>query len=74
MVALECNPVYDAPRALDLGGALATVPLSVHATLRAEETSRVCRWTAPVSHFLEAWGDARAHDVTLSFIQPLIGR
>ena len=32
----------------------------------------LCSWHLPRTHFLEAWGDARAHDGTLSVVQPLI--
>jgi molybdopterin-containing oxidoreductase family iron-sulfur binding subunit len=37
-----------------------------------DETSSICQWVLPESHFLEAWGDACAPDGTVSIIQPLI--
>jgi molybdopterin-containing oxidoreductase family iron-sulfur binding subunit len=46
--------------------------LSVHLAAYYDETSFRCRWHIPHSHFLEAWGDARAFDGTASIIQPLI--
>src|SRR5690606_11350891 len=38
----------------------------------ANETSAVCQWQIPESHFLESWSDTRAFDGTASIIQPLI--
>jgi MoCo/4Fe-4S cofactor protein with predicted Tat translocation signal len=69
---LEPNPAYTAPEALDLKHWLSQVPNSFHLTYFENETSRACQWVLPVSHYLESWGDARAYDGTLSFIQPLI--
>jgi len=37
-----------------------------------EETSGLCNWHIPASHYLESWGDIRAFDGTASIIQPLI--
>src|SRR5690606_31285879 len=35
-------------------------------------TSEFCHWHLPQSHYLEAWGDGRAHDGTATLVQPLI--
>src|SRR5439155_11723129 len=37
-----------------------------------DETGILCQWHVPLSHYLEAWSDARAYDGTASIIQPLI--
>jgi molybdopterin-containing oxidoreductase family iron-sulfur binding subunit len=37
-----------------------------------EETSSLCHWHIPASHYLESWGDIRSFDGTASVIQPLI--
>src|SRR6185369_2228674 len=66
------NPVYTAPADLDFAKALQKVELSIHHGLYEDETSRYCRWHIPAAHELEAWGDARAYDGTVSVIQPLI--
>jgi len=66
------NPSYDAPADLGFADALANVPTSIHLSLYVNETSRGCKWHAPQAHYLEAWGDARAWDGTISIAQPLI--
>ncbi len=72
VVTIGVNPVYDAPAELDFGEALRRVDQSIHVGSHLDETGRVCRWHVPRSHYLEAWGDGRASDGTLSIIQPLI--
>ncbi len=66
------NPVYDAPAGLDVRAALKRVDDTIHVGLHRDETARACRWHLPQAHYLEAWGDGRTHDGTLSVIQPLI--
>ena len=48
------------------------VAQTFHLGLYEDETSRLCTWHLPESHYLEAWGDARAYDGTASIVQPLI--
>lgn len=66
------NPVFEAPADLRFGERLKRVPFSVHLGLYADETASACTWHVPEAHYLEAWGDARAYDGTVSVIQPLI--
>ena len=74
LVILGGNPVYDAPSDLKFADALKTnkVPLRVHYGLYQDETAELCQWHVNATHELEAWGDARAYDGTVSLIQPLI--
>jgi len=72
LVILGGNPVYSAPERLDFASRIAKVKVRVHLSLHADETSRLCHWHIPEAHWLESWGDARAHDGTISMIQPLI--
>jgi MoCo/4Fe-4S cofactor protein with predicted Tat translocation signal len=72
LILLGGNPVYDAPAELGFGALLERVETSVHLSAHLDETSRLVRWHLPRSHFLEAWGDWRASDGTLSLQQPLI--
>lgn len=76
LVIVGGNPVYNAP---NLPGqkdsflnALKKVPNRVHMSLYNDETSVQCQWHLAEAHYLEAWGDARAFDGTVSIIQPLI--
>ena len=66
------NPVYDAPVDFDLERALEHVPFRVNLSPYTNETSNLCHWHIPESHFLESWSDARAYDGTASIVQPLI--
>ena len=66
------NPVYSAPADLNFEAALAKVETSIHLSEYVDETSRSSSWHVPRTHFLEAWGDARAFDGTISITQPLI--
>jgi molybdopterin-containing oxidoreductase family iron-sulfur binding subunit len=72
LIVLGGNPSYNAPADLDFAGALERVTHSIHLGDRIDETAAGCDWHVPRTHFLEAWGDARAVDGTLSVIQPLI--
>ncbi len=44
----------------------------MHYGLYQNETAELCQWHVNATHELEAWGDARAYDGTVSIIQPLI--
>ncbi len=72
LVTVGANPVYDAPAELGLAEAYAKAGQSVHVGSYVDETAQASRWHIPMSHYLEAWGDGRAYDGTLSVIQPLI--
>ncbi|MSR28664.1 MAG: 4Fe-4S dicluster domain-containing protein [Phycisphaerales bacterium] len=74
LIILGGNPVYDAPADLDFGTALAKVPHVVHLDMYANETALhpACSWHIPEASFLEAWGDARSFDGTVTIQQPLI--
>ena len=66
------NPAYTAPADLEFGRHLANVKRSIHLGLDMDETAARCTWHIPQTHYLEAWGDARSFDGTVSFTQPLI--
>jgi molybdopterin-containing oxidoreductase family iron-sulfur binding subunit len=74
LVILGGNPAYDAPADLDFANILKNgkIPLRVHLGLYQNETAELCQWHINQAHELEAWGDARAYDGTVSIIQPLI--
>ena len=74
LIILGGNPAYDAPVDLDFANVLKNgkIPLRVHLGLYQNETAELCHWHVNQAHELEAWGDARAYDGTVSIIQPLI--
>src|SRR5438105_1272977 len=73
LVIVGGNPVFTTPADLKLDEArMKKVPLTVHLSLYEDETSELCHWHIPETHFLEAWGDTRAYDGTVTIMQPLI--
>ena len=63
---------YDAPADLEFVKALDKVPFRAHLSPYYDETSMHVHWHIPETHYLESWSDARAHDGTVSIVQPLI--
>jgi len=74
LVIMGGNPVFDAPADLSFADALqnSKIPLRVHLGLYRDETAELCHWHVNEAHYLEAWGDSRAYDGTVSIVQPLI--
>jgi len=72
VVVTAVNPAYAAPPDLDLGAALSAIPNALYLTYRDDETTARCSWMLAAAHPFESWGDARAHDGTVSIVQPLI--
>jgi MoCo/4Fe-4S cofactor protein with predicted Tat translocation signal len=72
LVVLDANPAYASPADLAFGSKIASAAFSMSLTGQTDETSAVCTWQLPLSHFLETWGDAVALDGTTSIAQPLI--
>ncbi len=72
LIILGGNPVYDAPADLDFATALGNVKTSIHLHEYVNETSKKTSWHVPRAHFLEAWGDVRTWDGTITIAQPLI--
>ena len=72
LLILGGNPVFTAPVELGLRERIQKAALRAHLSLYEDETSAVCQWSLPETHYLETWGDARAFDGTVSIQQPLI--
>ena len=72
LVVLGGNPAYDAPADLGFADAAKKAEEVVHFGTHLDETAALASWHAPLAHFLESWGDARARDGTLSVVQPLV--
>ncbi len=72
LLVLGGNPVYNAPRNLQLADKIRDVPMTIRLSKHSDETSEVCKWDLPMSHTLESWGDAETFDGLYSPIQPMI--
>ena len=66
------NPIYSATPDRKFAQRLLNVRTRVHMGVYADETAELCHWHIPQTHFLESWGDGRAYDGTVTFVQPLI--
>ncbi|MCB0058514.1 MAG: hypothetical protein KDE45_15865, partial [Caldilineaceae bacterium] len=73
LLVLGGNPAYAAPADIDFAGALGQVPFSAHLSQMQDETSMLCMWSLPQTHFIEEWGDILAYDGSASLVQPPIG-
>ena len=71
IIVVGGNPVFTVPDP-KFGNLLRKARFSAHLGMHVNETADVCKWHLPMSHDLEAWGDAKAYDGTVSIIQPLI--
>jgi len=72
LLILGGNPAFNAPADFEFTKALSRIGFKVHLTPHENETSVLCDWKIPETHYLEGWGDIRAFDGSVSIIQPLI--
>ncbi len=72
VLVIGANPVLTAPADLKIADVLAKAKLSIHAGSHEDETAQASQWHLPLAHYLEAWGDVRTHDGTVSITQPMI--
>jgi len=72
LVIIGGNPVFTAPADQHFGERLSKVGMRVHLGLYFDETSALCHWHLPATHYLESWSDVRAYDGTATIMQPLI--
>lgn len=72
LVVIGGDPVYTAPADLDFPAAFENAGLRVYLGAYSNATAALSDWHIPQSHYLEAWGDTRAYDGTVTIVQPLI--
>jgi molybdopterin-containing oxidoreductase family iron-sulfur binding subunit len=72
LLILGGNPAFNAPVEFGMRDRLKKARLRIRLGLYDDETSEVCQWQLPETHFLETWSDARAFDGTVTIMQPLI--
>ncbi|MGI9495394.1 MAG: 4Fe-4S dicluster domain-containing protein [Mariniblastus sp.] len=77
VIILGGNPVFDAPRGLNLGDALGKVEKTLHISSFKNETGAKCKWISAVAHPLASWKDGYANNGSVllgqPFINPLFG-
>ena len=72
LIVAGVNPVYDAPAAFDIAGALAKVGTIVSLGDRIDETGTLADLLAPTSHPFECWGDQVLPRGVAAIQQPVI--
>jgi molybdopterin-containing oxidoreductase family iron-sulfur binding subunit len=72
LLILSGNPVYTAPSDFEFDRRLNNVRVRIHLSSYDNETTELCHWHIPESHFLESWGDLRASNGAATIQQPLI--
>lgn len=72
LALLGGDPARTAPPDLGFPAALRRARRSIYLGIHQDQTAALSNFYVSALHPFEAWGDARAHDGTISFIQPLI--
>jgi molybdopterin-containing oxidoreductase family iron-sulfur binding subunit len=72
LLIIGANPAYTAPADIPFASAYQKVAQRIYVGMYHDETAALSQWYIPEAHFLEAWGDVRAHDGTVAIVQPLI--
>lgn len=72
LLCLGVNPVYDHPAGQKMAKAIGNLELSVSFADRNDETTALCQWVCPGTHYLESWGDAEPKSGSYSLMQPAI--
>ena len=69
---MDCNPVYDHTRGVEIKSSISKAGLSVSFAYAPDETAAASKYVAPNHYFLEAWGDAEPKKDHFSLVQPTI--
>lgn len=72
LLIYEANPVYSYFDAAKFAAGLKKCPFTVSYSERMDETTELCKYVVPSSHWLESWGDAELQKGTVSCMQPVI--
>jgi MoCo/4Fe-4S cofactor protein with predicted Tat translocation signal len=72
VIIYDVNPAYNYFNAKRFADALKKVKTSVAISYKLDETAELCKYIAPVHHYLESWGDAEAYSGHVSLLQPTI--
>lgn len=72
LVILGGNPAYTMGAAADFASVAKKAKTIIHLGMEHDETAALANWCLPQAHYLEAWGDARTSDGTVTIQQPVI--
>jgi molybdopterin-containing oxidoreductase family iron-sulfur binding subunit len=72
LLIVNTNPAYHYPDSDRFVTGLKKVSLTVSLSCAADETSALCQFVCPSSHYLESWGDAHPSHNRYALQQPLI--
>lgn len=72
VIFFGANPVYDSPYGAALKEGLAKVKNKISLAISNDDTTDLCNIVAPMTHYLESWGDVEAKKGQLTLIQPTI--
>ncbi|MBI3017641.1 MAG: 4Fe-4S dicluster domain-containing protein, partial [Deltaproteobacteria bacterium] len=70
LITIGGNPVYHL--GLEMRDLMKRGPHTIRVSLYDDETTAISKYAAPLSHFLESWGDSRPEDGIASLVQPTI--
>ncbi|MCS7063255.1 MAG: TAT-variant-translocated molybdopterin oxidoreductase [Methylacidiphilales bacterium] len=71
LIIIGTNPAYTAPADLHWPELQKNIPQVIHIGTHYDETAALSHTHAPLTHYLETWGDQRASDGTYLSQQPL---
>ncbi|MDA1354251.1 MAG: 4Fe-4S dicluster domain-containing protein [bacterium] len=72
LFVLGGDPAYNTPGDSGVVSALKSIETVVSLSQLPTQTTALAQWVIPQSHYLEAWGDAKSYDNSVSLAQPLI--
>lgn len=72
LIINDVNPAYNYFDAKRFTDALKKVKVSVALSYKLDETAELCKYVAPIHHYLESWGDAEPVTGYISMLQPTI--
>jgi molybdopterin-containing oxidoreductase family iron-sulfur binding subunit len=72
LIMLGVNPSYTWSDSNAVTNALKQVKVTVSLNPKNDETTQLCKYVIPDSHYLESWGDTEARTGMVSLMQPTI--
>ncbi|MCB0736443.1 MAG: TAT-variant-translocated molybdopterin oxidoreductase [Bacteroidetes bacterium] len=72
LIVYGTNPVYSHPSSAEFAAGLSKVELTVSLNDRMDETTKLCTYACPDSHYLESWNDYNPIGNVFHLSQPCI--